>query len=147
MNSEHLTEEEIQQYALDKTKCDVYMQQHVASCERCGAQVNTYAALYAGLQEVEKPSFEFDVAALIQSQIQPKPKAVRPYPMYLLALVGIGLVSLLLYLLRHYILQIFAGFSFILVLLLVITALAIVIFQGVDIYRKYQQKINELNFY
>ena len=49
MNSPHLQEEEIQQYALMEKNFPPVLEAHLQSCAECLAEVENYRMLYSGL--------------------------------------------------------------------------------------------------
>lgn len=74
MTSKHLSEEEIQQWALDKTKCGTEVIAHMHDCENCRAGAETYHLLFAEIKQMPNPVFDFNVPGLVL-QVKGEPVA------------------------------------------------------------------------
>src|SRR5579871_1206321 len=157
MTDKHLSDADIQQYVLDKSNCDAEIIAHVHSCEYCDAKTETYQLLFSEIKQEPKPVFDFDVSELIIAQLpSEKAQVSKRYPVgYLIAcflavavlITGYLNKTLLHVLFKKYVLNISLGILKLSLYLVVTTALAILIFQSVDLYKKYQQKADDLNFY
>ena len=149
MIAKHLTDDEIQQYALDKTGCELSIAQHIQHCEACEAKVETYQLLFSGIKQQPKPAFDFDVSELVLAQLAPgKPwfSKERSF-VYLLASVTILLTGTLSYIFRGYLASLFSGITTLLMYLISTTVLTVLILLGIDMYKNYQKKMNVLDFY
>ena len=74
MTGEHLSEEEIQLYVLQANELTQPAKQHLEQCTPCQARAKEYELLFSGIQSLDKPSFDFDVAALVLPQLEEKKK-------------------------------------------------------------------------
>lgn len=149
MKIKHLSDTEIQQYVLDQSNCEKPKIVHVTSCDDCKARADNYELLFSGLRQQIKPVFTFNLSELVLAQIaHPKPAFSREiFIVYWLALIVITSMVVSCYLFKGYFSALFTGFSTMVLYLAGIAALAILIFQGREIYKKYEQQINTLNSY
>jgi len=69
MTTGHLSEIELQQYALDESACAGELREHVAACDNCRTEVMVYRLLLTGIKEEPKAEFSFDVVGLVLSQL------------------------------------------------------------------------------
>ena len=97
--------------------------------------------------EQEKAVFDFNLQDLILKQL-PKVKTKfswEDFLVYALAFAVFGSIGIPAYLFRGYLLKMVSGFVPIVMYLIVITMMAILLFQGIETYRKYQKQISALN--
>jgi hypothetical protein len=147
MTTKHLSEQEIQQYALDKSGCDKNITGHVEVCKNCQANVEAYLQLFSAISEQRKPAFSFDLSALVLEQL-PKPESKFSkdgFYIYVLGFVALALIAIILYSARSYLSKIFTGILPMTMYLITISAITILIFQSIEMYRKYQKQMNALN--
>jgi hypothetical protein len=139
----------IQQYALQQENCSEDIVGHMAQCDDCQLKAASYALLFTALKKQEKPSFDFNLSALVMEQIprpKPSPAADNSF-VFLMALMAIGLLGIGGYLFKDIFVSSFPRLAPILTYLIITTVTSLLIFQGLDMYRKYQQQIKALNFY
>jgi len=149
MLNKHLNEEEAQQFALDSAGFDVDIKEHVHACEECKARIENYRLLFTGIRHLPQPTFDFNLSELVVAKIhQPqKRKSSETFFQYIFTLVTIIIMGVGLYLTRNYWMGMFetmASYTFYLIAITVIVISALVC---LDLFKKYQKKINELNFY
>jgi hypothetical protein len=148
MITRHPAAAAIQQYALDKTGCEPGVAAHIEACDECLAAVASYRVLFAEIKQQPAPAFDFDLAGLVMPQLvaESKPRlswlALFPYGM---AVVAAGAIGTVLYLFRKELLFLFTGTMPIVMYLIVLTTTIILLFQGIGMYKKYQQQMNSLN--
>jgi hypothetical protein len=149
MTTKHLTDDDIQQYALNKATCEAGIVEHVQLCEPCKEKVTAYQLLFTSIKQQPVPVFDFDLAELVLTKLpQPKPKAVtETFWIYLPALAGILLAGGLLYMFREYITGLFTGITPLMIWLIVTAVLTILVILCIDMYKGYQKKMNSLDFY
>ncbi|HMH31667.1 MAG TPA: hypothetical protein VK543_01485 [Puia sp.] len=147
MTNDHLSEMEIQQYASNKPGADPEIVMHVQGCEACSARVAAYALLFSAIKDMPKQAFDFDLAGLVLSKIpRSAPSSSRAMPSaYLLAAVIIFALAVPVYLYWHHIANLFAGILPMVMYLIITTALTLLVFQGILLYKKYENKMNILN--
>ncbi len=150
MNTKHLTDNELQQYALNSAGCDLTIAEHVHFCEECNAAVETYRLLFTGISEQEIPSFDFDLSELVLQQLQPLPKPrliQEDFFIYLFSFVMILAAGAVVYYFRWYMIELFSGTSNFTVYLTVSSVAVLLIFLCIDQYKSYQQKMKALDLY
>jgi len=149
MRTEHLSEIEIQQYVWDKANCETGIIEHIETCENCRAEAATYQLLFSAIKEQQKPAFDFDLAGLVLPQLSPaKPKpSMDIFLVCLLAFAVLGSIGIPVYLYREYFTKVFTGIFPMAMYLILITTVIILIFQGIEMYKKYQKQMDALNFH
>jgi hypothetical protein len=157
MIDKHLDDLDIQQFVLDKANCGLDVVAHMNQCSQCQTKVETYKLLFTEIKEQPKPVFDFDLSAAVLKQVTTKKSkfSLNSLPGYLVifsALAAIGIPSYLYktkitHFFKTYILGIASGISSVVIYLVIITFLIFLIFQFIEMYKKYQRKIDDLNFY
>ena len=144
MTTNHLAEAEIQQFVIEPALCSEFAAQHMAACPACQANAALYAQLFSAVQEQPRPAFNFDISGLVLQQL-PKAKpafSLSPVWISLLAAIALAVPG---WLFRKYLLAIFNGILPMTICLVIVVPVAIVLFQGIDLYRKYQKLINAVH--
>lgn len=83
MKTNHLSEDEIQQYALAEHSRSAQNILHMEQCQQCRNKALTYQLLFEELKQQEAPVFGFDLADQVLSQL-PAPKTKPVFSFYLL---------------------------------------------------------------
>ena len=145
----HLTEEEIQQYAMDKSKCEADTLEHVHLCEECKTQATVYEVLFASIKKQPGHVFDFDLSALVLSKLPETKSGLQPdsFLIYLLVLVVIFLTGALFYIFRRDLPGLFAGITPLLTYLILTAVVTVLVVLGIDMYKNYQKKMTTLDFY
>ena len=148
MRTGHLSEDAIQQYVLDAPGCEADTIEHIRCCETCKTRIANYRSLFAAIQEQPRPAFEFDVADLVLSQLQGKPKEMTrmEWPLYLLISAIFSLIGVPLYWLRKDIAIMFAGMLPITISLVTISTILVFLFLGIEFFKKYKWRSDALNY-
>ncbi|RYF88442.1 MAG: hypothetical protein EOO00_11185, partial [Chitinophagaceae bacterium] len=89
MISKHVSEEEIQLYVLNPVELAHPARQHIEQCMDCQLRLKEYEALFTAIQSLDKPAFDFDVAALVLPQLEEK----RKTSWYRLPLIILGIAA------------------------------------------------------
>lgn len=148
MTQGHLSDTEIQKAVFDSETVEASIQEHLLSCEFCRLQASFYREEFAAIREIERPVFDFDLAGSIMAGIIVPERNKRPIPFFFILFTLVALCSgVAFWMFRKYLYNMFTGFSLMIIYLLAATACTFLIFQVIEINRKYQQKINALNFY
>ena len=144
----HLSEMQIQQYVLDKANCEKVLTEHIGSCESCKARAANYQLLFCELKEQPKPAFEFNVSVLVLAKLpkQKKDASRRGLWLYILVFAAFGLIATPLYMLKEDIRKMLGNTLPAAIYLVVTTAVLIVAFQVVEIFRKYKRQLNAINY-
>ncbi|MCC8424392.1 hypothetical protein [Mucilaginibacter sp. UR6-11] len=146
MNKLHLSEEEIQQYALGRA--DLSTKEHIRSCAFCEARAADYRLIFSELDQLPKPAFDFNVASLVLAQL-PQPETSldrRERWIYLLVFAALASIGIPVYLFRIYFFKMFTDILPEAMYLVILVTLFLLVFQGVEMFRKYQKQINTLNY-
>ncbi|NCU05840.1 MAG: hypothetical protein GXC73_17885 [Chitinophagaceae bacterium] len=147
MNYEHLSDKDLQEYALQKQNCYPGIMEHIQQCISCQIKAEQYSTLFAAMQDLEKPSFDFDLSAEIIPQLQVKKKPVSHSPVYLsIALIAFAFV-LVTILFGNAFLSLFLSMAPILFALIMTTVSCIAAIIIIDMYKKHKAKMNSLNYY
>ena len=169
MRTEHLTEEEVQQYALDAAATgstqppapiagntepaaiiagSTELSAHLQSCAQCRARVADYRWLFAGIRQQPRPSFDGNLAAMVVAQLPP-PKLRFSWSAFFVTLLiidGAGGIAIGCYLFRAELAALFAGFSYAFGYLTAVAVTTVLLFQSLDMYVKHQKRMRSLDF-
>lgn len=165
MISGHLTDAEIQQYVLHPSECTEDISGHLEGCERCRMEIDAYRALFSAIGQLQKSVFDFDLTAMVLTQLAevtqakeavrhkaaaqavPSGPLINRLPSYVYPLVlGIsGITGMLVYLFRKYMPPLSSGNSQMALYLTIITSIVVFLFHGAEMYKKYQQQMRTLN--
>ncbi|MBS1600982.1 MAG: hypothetical protein JST75_22405 [Bacteroidetes bacterium] len=143
----HLLEMEIQEYALDKIHCRKDIADHIAVCEACRMKAANYELMFSVIKEEPKHSFDFDLASLVVEQL-PKPSSVSSSTnilLYVFIFCFAGAIAFVIYWFREYLEKMFKGILPIVIYLMLVIAISVLIFQCVEIYRRYKKQMKSLN--
>jgi len=147
MKNKHLLDTDIQEYILRQSDHEMYVIEHLQECRQCKAKSEMYRRLFFALKAQPKPEFNFDLSEAVLSKITPSRFPLTFFLVYLFAGVGFTCIGFVFYLFKEYVAVLFSGFSTMLLSLMLVTTLAILIFQSIDLIRKYDHKMDELDFY
>jgi anti-sigma factor RsiW len=147
MLNNHLTDDEVQQYVLDK-ETETEVSSHVKQCAACRARVETYQLLFTALGQQAEPAFDFNLSELVLAQI---PSQKRRFSrdtvlVYMLAWAVIVLTAVVLYLFRNDLAQLLPDITPILGYLVIPSVVTVMVLLCIDMYKNYQNKMNELDF-
>lgn len=147
MTTKHLSEEEIQQYSIDKSSCDTEVAVHLQSCASCQANVEAYHQLFKVIHDQPKPVFGFDLSNLVLKQLPESRSNFSMNSIFVILTVFAAACAICIpvYIFRKSLSVIFSGALSMTVYLIIITAIAILIFQSMEMYRKYQKQMSILN--
>ena len=149
MTNNHANDEELQQYVLQKAECAIDVITHIGSCALCKAKAKHYSLLFEEINQQEKPIFDFNLADLVIDQL-PKAKRKTSYErsfFYIIISIPFVFGSVVFFLFETNLLSLFRSVTPILVGLIITTVAWLLIFLCIDMYRKYQAKMEALNFY
>lgn len=139
MRNQHLTEEEIQDCALDRTAISPEIAAHLSTCKSCEEKVRGYGLLFSGLEKMPSPAFDFNVTDLVLPQLaKPSPRySWMDILIWLLVSAGVVIAGIFLVELKH----LFTGYGG---YLITFTALMVLLIQIIGYYRKYQKQMDLL---
>jgi len=145
----HLTDDEVQQYVVDKQHCDLKIVKHIHFCEECNRKVEVYQLMIKGIKQQLQPAFDFDLTKMVLHQLpQSKTKVSKDRLLiYMVIFIGIGFTSGIFYYFQNYFKFFFEGISIILGFLIGITALTVLAGLFIDMYKKYRKEMKVLDLY
>jgi len=149
MNTQHLTEEEIQQHVLDNSGSYNKAAEHINSCGECREKVETYRLLFQGIQQQHQPAFDFDLTELVMAQLpSAAPKAAKENLLiYFFVIAAIAVTSLATYFFRGYVALLFRTIAPVLAYLLITAFITLSILLILDMYKTHKKKIHALDVY
>jgi hypothetical protein len=144
----HLTDNEVQQYVVDKQHCEVEIVEHIHFCEVCSAKVEVYKLMIEGIKQQPQPAFEFDLAKMVMQQLpQVKTKVSNDkFLVWLFVSIGIIFIGGGLYFFQRYS-ELFEGLRTIFIYLIAVTAVTILVYLFIDMYKKYRHEMKILDMY
>ena len=148
MVTKHLTDDEVQQFVIDKPNCENRIAEHIQLCEECRSKVEVYQLLITGIKQQPQPAFDFDLSKMVLQQL-PSPKTTIANDnalIWIFGLMGIAFLGGVVYLFRRYF-DLFEGIKTIFIYLIVITAITVLLYLLIDMYKKYQKEMKVLDLY
>ncbi|HEV7348193.1 hypothetical protein [Telluribacter sp.] len=148
MTDEHISDNDIQQYVLDKPNCTNAIIEHVDICPSCKAKAHIYQLLFSAIKHQSKPIFEFDLAGLVLSCItNHKPANSKATSLvWPFAFFGVCSICAIGYLFGQHLINMFLSIPSISMYLVFTAAITLMCFQGIEMITKYKKKINKLDF-
>ena len=148
MVTKHLTDNEVQQYAVDKFNCEKRVDAHIHLCEECRSKVEVYQLLITGIKQQPQPAFDFDLPELVVQQLPlRKQKTSDRLLLWVLLFIGIGFIGTIFYYFEGSFVYLFSGIAAIFIYLLIITALTVFTGLFIDMYKKYDSEMKMLDSY
>ena len=151
MRATHLTDEELQQYVLDRDFGDTGINMHIHSCEQCREKAEGYRLLVTGLRNQPAESFDFSLTEIVMQQLPvPSPAVNREKEstlIYAIMTVAVAIIGFALYFFRKYMTGIFERIAPVFIYLVLTAFMTLSIFLVTDIYKRYKKKMHALNLY
>jgi len=148
MTSKHITDNDIQQFVLDEANCPFDVIDHMSVCQNCRAKAETYKLLFSEIKRQAKPAFDFDLTEVVLSNIAHKETVGSQTSalIWLFTIIGLSSVVIIIYLFGNYVVRVFVGVSSMAMYLVVTTSVLLLLFQGIEIFRKYRNQMASLDF-
>lgn len=140
----HPNDEELQDYALN-SKCRSETIEHIRECTKCSLKVANYKLIFAEIVLQETPVFDFDLNKLVIGKL-PKQNIKYSFEKYF-SFIAAGIIVLTFVSLLYFLINKFSTLKPLVICLTIITATFVTVFLAIDMYKKYNDKINTLNFY
>lgn len=158
MSRTHPSDEVLQQFVLEPAACPAEETSHIETCPDCQAAVAAYTALISELASQAQPTFDFDLAAAVITQLQgaatptvPSPAAptatptsAPPVAALTIALIA-AFIAVPLWLFRRSAYFVFTDMSAVFYWFVLAVAGIVVGLFLFRLYKKYQQVINLIN--
>jgi len=144
----HLTDDEVQQYAINKSNCEKRIVEHIHLCEECRSKVEVYQLLINGIKQQPQPAFNFDLSKMVLQQL-PSPKTSIANDNALIWIFGFMAMAFLggaIYFFQSYF-DLFESMRTIFIYLIVITAVTVLAYLFIDMYKKYKHGMKVLDLY
>ena len=144
----HLTDDEVQQYVVDKQHCEVEIVEHIHLCEMCRAKVEVYQLMIKGIKQQPQPAFDFDLSKMVLQQLPSPVTKVSNDKLFVWLFVSTGIIFIggSLYFFQSYF-DLFESMRTISIYLIAITAITILAYLFIDMYNKYRQGMKVLDLY
>jgi hypothetical protein len=141
MNTNHLTDEVIQDYVFHKISDEQFVL-HISECTDCKAKIEAYHVLMDTIDSVKPETFPFNITELVLQKIEamePKRKTLGNYG--LITILSTFILGIILYVLTviEPINHIFSSLRVIDSAFIIVSALSVFIFLFKDILRQYKQ--------
>ena len=144
----HLSDDEVQHYAVDKPNCEKRIAEHIHLCEECRSKVEVYQLLITGIRQQPQPAFNFNLSELVVQQLPaPKEKTSDSLLLWALLFIGIGFIGAIFYYFEGSFDYLFRGIAAIFIYLIIITALTIITGLFIAMYKKYDSEMKLLDSY
>jgi len=148
MVTKHLTDDEVQQYVVDRQHCEMKIAEHIHVCRECKLKAEIYQSLVTGISQQPQPIFNFDLSALVVQQLpSPKENASDKFLLRLLLFIGIAVIGTGVYFFEGSFVYLFKGVAAILIYLIIITAVTVCTGLFIDMYKKYNNEMKLLDSY
>lgn len=148
MKDYHVSDELLQEYAMNESIPDGNDLQHIAACTVCELKIQDYRSLMSSVATQEIPSFDFDVAATVLARLPVEKKKANDTKLIgMLVFMAMLIIFIPGYIFRDYLLKLINKSMITLFGIIGVAAIIIVIVQAVDMYKSYQQRMNQLNLY
>ncbi len=144
----HPSEKEIQQFAIDESECSLETISHMRACAECMTEVFNYRMMFSEIRDQTQPGFDFDLSALVISQLPAAKTRLSPDQFisgFLIFFISC-FVTMPVILFNRYILNMFSGISPFFIYLIIGSATVIVIYKTLMMYKQYQKQMQLLNF-
>ena len=144
----HLTDDEVQQYVVDRQHCEVKIVEHIHFCEVCRAKVEVYQLMIKEIKQQPQPAFDFDLAKMVMQQLPQAKKKISNDKLLVWLFVSIGIIFIggALYFFQSYF-ELFEGLKTIFIYLIAITAVTVLVYLFIDMYKKYRHGMKVLDLY
>jgi len=145
----HLTDDEVQQFALAKLNCEKETLEHIQFCSECKARAEVYRVMITGIKHRSQPALEFDLSAAVLHRLPlPQTKTTSDRGLiWLFILIGIGITGTTIYRFRGSFAYLFDGLTTILIYLISVSSIAILAGLCIDMYKKYEKEMKLLDSY
>lgn len=84
MNTKHLSDQELQEYALDGENCPPQFNEHIQLCKFCRQKAELYQLMFSPTVKPSGPMFDFDIAESVMQQLPAQKPAIveKSYSVY-----------------------------------------------------------------
>ncbi|MBA4849293.1 hypothetical protein [Emticicia sp. BO119] len=147
MTNGHLTEAEMQQYALDSNSCTETIVTHINHCAYCQQEAMIYKLMFHRIEAQEKAVFDFDLTELVMARLPQEQTTHDKSFLYIITTAIIIMSGVVSYEFGNNIVDILSSLTPMLVSLVILASFGVMIFFGVDMYQRYKAQMKVLDFY
>jgi hypothetical protein len=147
MNTEHLSEQEIQQYALDNDSCEKKIRQHVGVCQYCREKIQNYQLLFTAIKAQPPAAFNFNLADSVLEKLPQPKKSFDLFFDSIILWLAILCMSLVIYLFRSHLLYLFSNIALFSICLIITGQLTVLAFLCIENYITFLKKMKKLNYH
>ena len=148
MVTKHLTDDEVQQYALDKSNSDERITRHIHFCDECRAKADVYQVMITGIKQQRRAAFDFNLSEVVLQQLPShKEQTSDRLLLWVLICIGFGFMGAALYYFEGSLIFLFKGIATIFIYLIIISAVTVFTWVFIDMYKKYSKEMKMLDSY
>jgi hypothetical protein len=144
----HLTEEELQLYAMDPLQCTTDLVDHLNECPECQLQLASYHFLFSELSRQTKPYPQFDIREMVMLKVIPEPGAAadRFIAAFLIVFIT-GFVGVFIFAFRPYFFNLFGSLPAFFIYAIIAGTVAILSIYVIIMYKHFRSKMKFLNIH
>ena len=148
MVTKHLTDDEVQQYALGMSNSDERIIGHIHFCDECRAKADVYQVMIAGIKQQPRGAFDFNLSEVVLQQLpSPVEQTSDRVLLWVLICIGLGFMGAALYYFEGSLIFLFKGIAAIFIYLIIISAVTVFTWVFIDMYKKYSKEMKLLDSY
>ncbi|QHV95374.1 hypothetical protein [Spirosoma endbachense] len=148
MSKTHLSDSEVQQYVFHTFSCSEQLIDHITHCEDCRRKAQLYSVLLDGVNQQNRPVFEFSLSGLVMGQLPPAKTKNSFDNVFIFCLItsAVFLVCIVFYRIGSDLFQVVSTITPMVVYLLYTIASFSFLFLCVAMYVEFQRKMKTLHF-
>lgn len=147
MKQEHLSENELQQFASGHQGTDLELAAHVHECAKCAMAIANYRTMFSALNTMEKPVVDFTIEQIMAALPDPiKEKKAFPWLVFAISTISSAIVVITVFKISG-VYNLFRNMQGPVLYLIISTTLTIVVLQLRELFSSYREKMRQLNFY
>jgi hypothetical protein len=144
MKSKHLSESEFQLFITDRANLNQELLTHITGCSVCQANLRAYEVLFSDVKNLTRPQFDFDLSEAVLKGI-PVVKPAFPWGIVLFVCLAISFTAIYLTAFSSYLIHVFKVLPPELFIMITLAAILVLLFQGIEVIKTHQRKINSIN--
>ncbi|MPR32406.1 hypothetical protein [Salmonirosea aquatica] len=148
MNDDHVSDNDIQQFVLQKDTLEDRVAKHMQLCEDCKRKAQLYAVLFEGVHSQPKPAFDFCLQDVVMTQLLQSKSEDRLDKLLVSSIMAISIILIgsNLYFFRNELIGAIYSITPILAYLVGITGVCMLLFLVLDLYGDFRMKVRMLDY-
>jgi ATP-dependent protease ClpP protease subunit len=148
MNTGHLSDRELQNYALERENCLPALSEHVRACTFCRQKAEMYQLLFSKEVMPPLPMFDFDLTESIMQQLPPSESAVpeTTHWTYLIGTGGVVSAGIVIYLFVQSLRPLFRELAPMTLGVGITATITLFVVLGYDMFLKYTKQMKIVQF-